>query len=358
MAVVYYIYGGIAFSGKNRKISRATQTHLSILIGLIMLLKAFAYWLDRFGFSVDSSNLLTGITYTDANARIPSKNILMAVSLLCALLFFANAVWHNWLLPGISLALLVLTSVLIGGIWPAIMQSFQVKPSEPDKEAPYIAKNITATRDAFGIAGVEKQNYNAQTELTPQQLTESAESRVSTRLLDPTLVSPAFEQLQQVRGYYSVPPTLDVDRYQLEGNDNPQDIVIAARELNLDGLPENQRNWANDHTVYTHGYGVIAAQGNQRGSQGEPVWVERDIPPVGELKLDKQPRIYFGERPSDYIVVGAGSVGACIAELGTIISWLIVPSPTVFQLPLISTLLSAASPAITLSRSVPSRINR
>ncbi|MBW9211004.1 UPF0182 family protein [Mumia sp. zg.B21] len=304
VAVVYYIYGGIAFSGKNRKISRATQTHLSILIGLIMLLKAFAYWLDRFGFSVDSGNLLTGITYTDANARIPSKNILMAVSLLCALLFFANAIWHNWLLPGISLALLVLTSVLIGGIWPAIMQSFQVKPSEPDKEAPYIEKNITATRDAFGIAGVEKQNYNAQTELTPQQLTESAESRVSTRLLDPTLVSPAFEQLQQVRGYYSVPPTLDVDRYQLEGTDNPQDIVIAARELNLDGLPANQRNWANDHTVYTHGYGVIAAQGNQRGSQGEPVWVERDIPPVGELKLDKQPRIYFGENSPSYSIVG------------------------------------------------------
>ena len=304
VAFVYYVYGGIAISGKNRKISRATQTHLSIIIGLIMLLKAFAYWLDRFGFSVDSNNLLTGITYTDANARIPSKNILMAVSLLCALLFFANAVWQNWLLPGISLALLVLTSVLIGGIWPAIMQSFQVKPSEPDKEAPYIERNIEATRDAYGIADVQKQDYNAQTSLTPQQLTESAESRVSTRLLDPTLVSPAFEQLQQVRGYYSVPPTLDVDRYTIDGSDNPQDIVIAARELNLDGLPDNQRNWANDHTVYTHGYGVIAARGNQRGAQGQPVWVERDIPPVGELNVDKQPRIYFGENSPAYSIVG------------------------------------------------------
>lgn len=304
VAFVYYVYGGIAISGKNRKISRATQTHLSIIIGLIMLLKAFAYWLDRFGFSVDSNNLLTGITYTDANARIPSKNILMAVSLLCALLFFANAVWQNWLLPGISLALLVLTSVLIGGIWPAIMQSFQVKPSEPDKEAPYIERNIEATRDAYGIADVQKQDYNAQTSLTPQQLTESAESRVSTRLLDPTLVSPAFEQLQQVRGYYSVPPTLDVDRYTIDGSENPQDIVIAARELNLDGLPDNQRNWANDHTVYTHGYGVIAARGNQRGAQGQPVWVERDIPPVGELNVDKQPRIYFGENSPAYSIVG------------------------------------------------------
>ncbi|KAA1422597.1 UPF0182 family protein [Mumia zhuanghuii] len=304
VAFVYYVYGGITLSGKNRRISRATQTHVSILIGLIMLLKAFAYWLDRFGFSVDAGSLLTGISYTDANARIPSKNILLAVSLLCALLFFANAIWQNWLLPGISLALLVLTSVLIGGIWPAIMQSFQVKPDEPDREEPYIAKNIEATRDAYGIADVEVRDYNAQTKLTPEQLTESAESRVSTRLLDPTLVSPAFEQLQQVRGYYNVPPTLDVDRYELEGNDVPQDIVIAARELDLSGLPDNQRNWNNDHTVYTHGYGVIAAQGNQRDSQGEPVWVERDIPPVGELNLDKQPRIYFGENSPSYSIVG------------------------------------------------------
>ncbi|PJJ56629.1 hypothetical protein CLV56_0840 [Mumia flava] len=304
VAFVHYVYGGISLSSKSQRVSRAAQVHLSIIVGLFMLLKAFAYWLDRFGFAIDSSNLVTGITYTDANARIPSKNILMVVALICALLFFANAIWQNWLLPGISLALLVLTSVLIGGIWPAIMQSFQVNPSEPDKEAPYLEKNITATRDAYGIDTVEKESYNARTSLTPQQLTETAESRVSTRLLDPTLVSPAFEQLQQVRGYYTVPGTLDVDRYQLEGQENPQDIVIAARELNLDGLPPNQRNWANDHTVYTHGYGVIAARGNQRGSQGEPVWVEKDIPPTGELDIETAPRIYFGENSPSYSIVG------------------------------------------------------
>ncbi|MGH3424900.1 MAG: UPF0182 family protein, partial [Nocardioidaceae bacterium] len=239
VAVVHYIYGGIALQGRTRRMSRSAQVHLSVLIGLIMLLKGFSYWLDRFGLTLDDGGLFTGITYTDANARIPSKNILMVIAIICALLFFANAIWRSWLLPGIGLGLLALTALLIGGIWPAVMQSFQVNPSEPDKEGPYIAKNIEATREAFDVADVKTESYSAKTDLSAKELTQSAESRVSTRLLDPTLVSPAFENLQQVRGYYSVPTTLDVDRYALEGDSGHRsDIVIAARELNLNGLPD------------------------------------------------------------------------------------------------------------------------
>src|SRR5664279_2759209 len=200
--------------------------------------------------------------------------------------------------------MLALTSVLIGGIWPAVMQGFQVKPSEPDKEAPYIARNIDATRSAYGVDEATSRPYTAKTTLTPDELTKSAEQRVSSRLLDPTLISDAFQQLQQVRGYYTVPDTLDVDRYQLGDDETPQDIIIAAREVDLAGLPDSQRNWANDHTVYTHGYGVIAARGNQRGPQGQPVWVEKDIPPVGELDITTPPRIYFGENSPDYSIVG------------------------------------------------------
>ena len=109
------------------------------------------------------------------------------------------------------------------------------------------------------------------------------ESLPNTRLLDPTLVSPAFTQLQQVRGFYSVPETLDVDRYQFAGDNYPQDVVVAAREINLEGLDEGQRNWANDHTVYTHGYGVIAAYGDRRGAEGQPEWAESSIPPQGAI---------------------------------------------------------------------------
>ncbi|GAA3513556.1 UPF0182 family protein [Aeromicrobium panaciterrae] len=311
LAVVFvnYVYGGIRISGRGPKLTRAAQVHLSVLVGLGVLLRAVSYYLDRFGLAIGSGKLIDGITYTDANARIPSKNILIYVAILCAILFFASIFVRSWALPAMSLGLLGIASILIGAIWPAVMQGFQVNPSEPDKEGKYIARNITATREAYDVADVEVESYSANTTLTPAQLAASAESRVSTRLLDPTLISPAFEQLQQVRGYYAVPTTLDVDRYKLGDDAQPQDIIIAARELDLSGLQSSQRNWANDHTVYTHGYGVIAARGNQRGPNGEPVFVERDIPPVGELKTTTPPRIYFGEQSPTYSIVG-GPKGA------------------------------------------------
>ncbi|MEO6472262.1 MAG: UPF0182 family protein [Aeromicrobium sp.] len=306
LAVIFvnYVYGGLRIANRGPSFTRAAQVHLSLLIGIGVLLRAVSYWLDRFGLAIGGSGIFDGIGYTDAHARIPSKNILIAVAIVCALLFFSSAFLKGWMLPGIAIGLLALTSILIGGIWPAVMQSFQVKPSEPDKEGPYIARNIEATRAAFDVSGVQVESYTAKTALTPTELTQSAESRVSSRLLDPTLIAPAFEQLQQVRGYYSVPQTLDVDRYRIGDNKQPQDIIIAARELDLTGLQASQRNWANDHTVYTHGYGIIAARGNERGSQGQPVWVEKDIPPTGELKLTTEPRIYFGEQSPTYSIVG------------------------------------------------------
>lgn len=301
---IHYIVGNIRFGGRGPALSRGAQVQLLLLVGLGVLIRAFSYWLDRFGYAISPSTLFDGIGYTDAHARIPAHNILVGVAVVSALMFFGGAVMRSWVLPGLSLALLLLTSILIGGIWPFVMQSFQVKPSEPDKEGPYIARNIAATREAYGVADTKAQSYSAKTSLTGAELSRSAESRVSSRLLDPTLIAPAFEQLQQVRGYYTMPSTLDVDRYQLAKGENPQDIIIAARELRLDGLQPSQRNWANDHTAYTHGYGVVAARGNQRGAQGAPVWVEKDIPPVGDLKFKIPPRIYFGEFSPDYSIVG------------------------------------------------------
>lgn len=302
--VINYIYGGIRIAGRGPKLTRAAQVHLSVLVGIGVLLRAVSYYLDRFALAISSGKLFDGPGYTDVNARIPGKNILIGVAIVCALLFFAVVFIRSWLLPAIGLGLLALTSILIGIIWPTVMQTFQVKPSEPDKEGPFIAKNIEATRDAYDVADTQVEAYSAKTALTPAALQSSAESRVSTRLLDPTLISDAFEQLQQVRGYYSVPTTLDVDRYKLEGETVPQDTIIAARELNLRGLQSSQRNWANDHTVYTHGYGIIAARGNQRGPNGEPVFIAKDIPPTGEIKTTTPPRIYFGEQSPSYSIVG------------------------------------------------------
>ncbi len=307
LAVLFlnYVYGGIRIAGRGPKLTRAAQVHLSVLVGIGVLLKAVSYYLDRFGLMISSSGkLIDGPGYTDVHARIPSKNILIVVAIICALLFFAAIFIRSWALPAIGLGLLALTSILIGAIWPAVMQGFQVKPSEPDKEAPYITRNIEATREAYGVDDVQVESYSAKTELTPAELASSAESRVSTRLLDPTLISDAFEQLQQVRGYYAVPTTLDVDRYKIGDDEQPQDVIVAARELKLSGLQQSQRNWTNDHTVYTHGYGIVAARGNQRGPNGEPVFVAKDIPQTGELKTTTPPRIYFGEQSPSYSIVG------------------------------------------------------
>ncbi|MET1037905.1 MAG: UPF0182 family protein, partial [Aeromicrobium sp.] len=301
---VNYVFGGIRMSGRGPKFTRAAQVHLSVLVGVGVLTRAVSYYLDRFGLAIGDGSLFDGIGFTDANARIPAKNILIWVAIACAVLFFAAIFIRSWALPAIGLGLLAVSSILLGAIWPAVMQGFQVKPSEPDKEGPYIARNIEATRQAYDVADTEVESYSATTDLTPEALAASAESRVSTRLLDPTLISDAFEQLQQVRGYYTVPQTLDVDRYTLPGESAPQDTIIAARELNLAGLQDSQRNWANDHTVYTHGYGIIAARGNQRGPNGEPVFTASDIPPVGEIQTTTPPRIYFGEQSPSYSIVG------------------------------------------------------
>ncbi|MFD1859909.1 UPF0182 family protein [Aeromicrobium camelliae] len=303
-AFVHYVYGGIRFAGRGLSFTRGAQIQIAVLAGIAVLIKAFQYWLDRFTLLLGTGGVVDGATYTDANARIPSKNIMIAVAIICALLFFSTIIARSWTLPAIGLGGLILSSVLIGGLWPAFMQQFQVSPSEADREEPYIARNIEATRAAYGVSEVETRSYSAATELSPEELNASAESRVSSRLIDPTLVSPAFQQLQQVRGYYTVNKTLDVDRYRFDGEDQPRDVIIAAREVDLDGLQSSQRTWSNDHTVYTHGYGVIAAYGNERGPQGEPVWAARDIPPTGEFEFEVPPRIYFGEKSPEYSIVG------------------------------------------------------
>ena len=310
--VVHYLYGGIRLQDKHDKLSGAAQVQISVLAGLFVLFKAVDYWLDRYDITSDTSGLITGVTYTDDNAVLPSKEILTFIALICAVLFFANVFRRTWMLPSVGLALLVLSAILLGVVWPGVVQQFQVSPSEPEKEAPYIARNIEATRAAYDIDDVVVTPYDANVSLSVDQLRADAESLPGIRLMDPSVVSDTFEQLQQVRGYYSVPNVLDVDRYPVNGE--MRDIVVAPREIDQSGLAEEQLNWANLRTVYTHGFGMVGAYGNQRDAQGEvspndgePEWAEQDIPPRGQLSSlgdGYQPRIYFGEQSPQYSIVG------------------------------------------------------
>ena len=305
-AFTHYVYGGLQLQARGERTTRAARTHLAILLAALVIVRAGTYWMDRYSLATKESPLLTGIRYTDANAVMPTKAILAVASLMTAGLFIA-AIWtRSWRLPVIGVALLTVTAVVVGGIYPALIQNFTVKPSEKTKEAPYLDRSIKATRAAYGLEGIETQAYKATTQATRDQLRNDTDTIPGIRLVDPNVVSPTFRQLQSVKSYYGFPDALDVDRYEIEGKVN--DTVIAVRELDLEGVPANQRNWLNDHTVYTHGFGLVAAYGNRRGEDGQPVFYEQNIPPVGPLP-EFEPRIYFGEKSPEYSIVGgpAGS---------------------------------------------------
>lgn len=298
-AAVHYIYGGIRPQVKEERTTVAARVQLSILLGLLVLLKAVAYWFDRYALTLKEGRLITGLTFSDVNALLPAKSILAAIAVICSLLFFANIVRKSWLLPTAGVALMVIASVLIAGVYPAAIQQFQVKPSESTKEAPFIQRNIDATRDAYGLSKVEVKDYQATVTTSAGQLANDAATIANIRLMDPNVLSSTFRQLQQIKPYYAFADSLDIDRYKIDGKE--RDVVVAIRELNIDGNPS--RNWINDHLVYTHGFGMVGAFGNTVDADGKPTFTVGDIPPTKGLG-EFQPRIYFGENVPDYSIIG------------------------------------------------------
>jgi len=268
-----------------------------------VLLKGFAYWVDRWGIDFSQRGAVTtGASYTDVNAVLPAKTVLAVIAVLCALLFFAGAVRRSALLPAVGLGLLVLSAILIGGVYPAIIQQFVVKPNELAKEYPYIHREITQTRLAYGVSNTVVKSYNGTSLASSGTLYNTASNLPGFRLMDPAVVSRAFEQLQQVKGFYQFPGTLSVDRYVLPGDGRvPQDLVVAVRGLS--GPPPGQGNWINSHLVYTHGFGFVAARENSVAGGGTPDYVESDLPPRGLLG-NFQPRVYFGQAENNYVIVG------------------------------------------------------
>ncbi|RNL85453.1 UPF0182 family protein [Halostreptopolyspora alba] len=303
--IVHYLYGGVRLQSEGQRATPAARVHLSVLLGVFVLLKAAAYWLDRYGLVFSDGGYAYGASYTDVTAVLYAKMILFVIALICTALFFVNIYFKNTMVPTVSLGLLVLSAVLIGGVYPAIIQQFEVSPNEQRLENPYIERNIQATRDAYDIADSEVETYDAQTELSPEELSQETETIPSVRLVDPAVVSQTFQQMQQVRGFYEFPEVLEVDRYQ-DSEGDQVDTIIAAREL--DGPPEGQDNWLTRHLVYTHGFGIVAAAGNQTDSEGRPAFTEYNIPPEGELSDvtgEYEPRIYFGREGAEYVIVNA-----------------------------------------------------
>ena len=300
-AGVHLIYGGIRFTGRTVEISKPARIQLAILIAAYMIVQGLSLWFDQYATATSPGELFTGVTYSDANAVIPGLQILALISLAVALAFIVTAVIGRWRISIIATALMVASSLVLGGLYPWIVQTFQVVPNERTLEGPYLQKNIDATRVAYDLDKVEVVEYDASVVAEPGALRNDAKTTASIRIIDPALVSDAFRQLEQYRQYYSFPNRLHVDRYQIDGEN--QDTVIAVRELNQAGLGDSN-SWYNSTIVYTHGFGVVAAYGNKRDSDGKPLFFQSGIPTVGALG-EFEPRIYFGANSPDYSIVGA-----------------------------------------------------
>ncbi|MBG6057874.1 uncharacterized membrane protein (UPF0182 family) [Cryobacterium sp. MP_M5] len=300
-AATSYLYGSIRVSGRDVLVARAARIQIAVTASLYLLLQAVSIWLDQYSTLTDTNELFTGAGYTDVNATIPGRAILAGIAAVVAILFLVTAVIGRWRLPVIGTALLIVSSLLLGSLYPWVVQRFQVVPSAKTLESPYIKRNIDLTRDAYGLADVEEVPYNASTTAEPGALRADAETTANIRILDPALVSDAFSQLEQFKQYYQFPSNLDVDRYTIDKKS--QDTVVAVRDLKLSGLNAGA-TWVNSTIVYTHGYGVVAAYGNQRSADGQPVFLESGIPSSGSLGK-YEPRVYFGESSPTYSIVGA-----------------------------------------------------
>ncbi len=305
-AVAHYLNGGIRVSAPRQRVTPQVKAHLSVLLGLLALVKAAGYWLQRYELTVSTRGYVDGAGYTDVNAQLPAINLLLLISIASVALFIVNIWRRGWALPILGVGLWALIAVVAGAIYPQFVQRFQVTPNEPEREQPYIARNIEATRDAMGLSDddIEVTRFELNEDVDEIDLVANAESVRNIRIWDPSeeILGQTFPQLQRVRSYYRV-NDVDIDRYELGGV--PTQVVLSVRDLNKDGV--SSTSWSARHLTYTHGYGAIVAPANAKEPSGEPSFIAEDLPystEFEELALT-QPAIYFGEELSGYVVVNS-----------------------------------------------------
>ncbi|MCU1602167.1 MAG: hypothetical protein JWO22_2876 [Frankiales bacterium] len=307
--MTHYLFGGIRLQTVGEKLSVPARVHLSVLIGLIVAAKAYGYYLDRYGLAFSTRGYVEGPGYTDVHAVLPAKLMLVFVAAICAVLFFANIVVRNVLLPAGALALLVVSSIAIGGIYPYVVQQTTVKPNQLARESKYIERNMDATKLAYGITDqqVTLKDYTGVATATKQTLRNDTGTIPNIRLLDPNILGPTFKQKQGLRTYFSFNTSLDIDRYDV--GTKTDDFVVAVRELDLSQVPAQQQNWVNLHLAYTHGNGFVAAPANTTDPEnaGQPLYIAGDVPQSDDsadkaFTVDKS-QIYYGEQSPSYSIV-------------------------------------------------------
>ncbi|MEE9184635.1 MAG: UPF0182 family protein, partial [Acidimicrobiia bacterium] len=242
--------------------------------------------------------------FTDVNAQIPALNLLIIISLVAAVILLVNVWFRGWTLPLVAAGLWLVTSILVGGIYPALVQRLQVQPDEVNKESPYVAHNIEFTRAAYGLTDVEVANFAASPELTAEDIAANEPTVSNIRLWDPGVLNTTYRELQNIVTYYDI-GDVDVDRYLINGT--LTQVMVSARELDEPNIPGE--GWVTEKLVYTHGFGSVLSAANDVTGGGRPDLAVRDIPPVnetGDPSLDiTQPRLYFSDHlESDYLIAG------------------------------------------------------
>lgn len=310
-ALVHLVDGAIQPWRRWRGFAPHVKAHLSVLAALLVASRAFAYWLSIWNLNASPRGQVVGASYTDVHAQLPAFRILIVISLITAVVLLANIRVRGWRLPIIALGAWLAAAILLGGVWPSLVQRFVVDPNEAAREAPYIERNIKMTRLAFDLADVEGSPFPAGEELTATEVKDASDTISNVRLWDPQIVQQSYAQLQSIRPYYEF-ADVDVDRYEIGGR--PRQVLVSAREMNASMLADQAQTWVNQHLVYTHGFGLVMSPTSEADTRGLPLFVVGDVPPKVSSRLatgtagsleTKEPRIYFGERADEYVIVGA-----------------------------------------------------
>jgi len=300
-AIGHFLNGAIRFQSSPRIEPRALA-HLSLLLGLMALVRAWAYYfVDRFTLDLSSNGYVNGAGYTDVHVRLPAMTLLAVISLAAFAMLVFNAYQRSLVLPAIAVGLWAFLALVIGVIYPAAVQAFRVTPAQSTLERPYIQDNINATRFAMGLSGVQSRTFPANEDLTPDVLARYQASLQDAQVWDPIFTKSTFDKLQDVSFFFTL-TNLTVDRYKIGGKLTP--MLVGVRELNTAGSSA-ARSWVNAHLQYTHGYAAVMAPANSAtGSPGTPDFVLGYIPPTSQKGAPqlRQPEVYFAPGETQYVV--------------------------------------------------------
>jgi uncharacterized membrane protein (UPF0182 family) len=304
----HYLNGGIKIGSPGEVTSGGVKAHISIMLALIALLKAIGYVFDKWELLYSGRGQVFGASYTDVNAQIPALNLLIFISIVSAIILLVNVWFRGWSLPAVAFGIWLVTSIGVGGIYPAMVQRFSVEPNEIGRETEFVQHNLDFTRLAYGLSDVESIEFPASSNLTAEIIEENRSTIDNIRLWDPGVLSQTYPELQNIKTYYDF-ADVDVDRYIIDGE--LTQVMISARGLSESDIPGS--GWVNERLVYTHGLGAVLSPANNVTTDGKPDFLVQDIPPLNNsgaanLEID-QPRIYFSDDSEDDFLIAASKEG-------------------------------------------------